>query len=318
MVRRATCALALSLLFTTTLFAAVRSSYVAGRFLLELEGKSGGFVKSVAGGFASGNVVEEPDSPDYYFKKHLELPVEYSRISIEVGPVLDPALSQWVRDTLDGKFTRHNGAIVALDYQSKVLRRIDFSNAQITQVVFPRLDARDKTPLSLKVEISPGAAFVTLGGGTYPAGGSGSPKKSTSGSSFRLQIKGLTASQVSLVEELVVDIPLAPPPDAACYICEVKPPRISFPRLEIVVAESSATDWFKWHESFVISGQNGDSDEKSGTLDLLDATLSPLLTLSFSGLGIVTVANEPATSSQELLPRVRASMYVETIALTKP
>ncbi|HSN69023.1 MAG TPA: hypothetical protein VLV48_07245, partial [Thermoanaerobaculia bacterium] len=58
--------------------------------------------------------------------------------------------------------------------------------------------------------------------------------------------------------------------------------------------------------------------EKSGTLDLVDASMSPILTLSFTGLGIVTVANEPASSSQELLPRVRASMYVETIALTKP
>jgi len=44
---------------------------------------------------------------------------------------------------------------------------------------------------------------------------------------------------------------------------------VSFPDLEITFAEVSVESWQKWHEHFVIKGNNSEKDEKSGTLTLL-------------------------------------------------
>ena len=153
--RLACLALAIGCL-SVNLIAAQRAP-VAGRFALELEGSDAGAVKSVGGGFAYGFVVEEPDSPDYFLKKHLEDPPGYKDITIECGAGMSAAFFQWITDVMNGQFsTRKNGAIVALDYNSNVVRRLQFADAQITRITFPRLDASSKDAGTLKVTLTLG------------------------------------------------------------------------------------------------------------------------------------------------------------------
>ena len=80
------------------------------------------------------------------------------------------------------------------------------------------------------------------------------------------------------------------------------------------MSEASAADWRNWHEDFVIGGNNGPAQEKSGTLELLTPNMaSALMTLTFAGLGIHRLQPVPA-ASEAISPRVRASLYCEKAA----
>ena len=304
-------------LLATSAFAAGPRSYSAGRFALVLDGNHAGFVSGVAGGFASGNVVEEPESPEYFVKKHLEDPPQFGDITIECGNGMSAAFYAWLKDSLGGNLSqRKNGAIVALDFQSNMIRQLNFSNAQITRITFPRLDAGSKEAGKLTVTLTPSATYLVKTGGTY-----GTPPASKGGqqwlaSNFRLTIPGLDASKVSTIEAIDISIPLTAPPQQECNSCTPVPAKINFPNLELVTGEASSADWFRWHETFVLEGQHDDGQEKRGTLDLLTPTMKgTIFSVAFTGLGIVSVANEPASAGSESIPKVRATMYAEQITL---
>lgn len=309
-------AVVLIVFLTTTAFAAGRT-FVSGKFALDLEGNPAGLISSIAGGFASGNVVSEADSPDYFFKKHLEDPPGYSDITIQCGTNMSPAFYQWIKDTLNGTYPVHSGAVIALDFQNKILRRLNFSNAQITRITFPRLDAASKDAATLTVTLTPATTSAGTKGVTYNPGPSPTAKKWLA-SNFKLTITGLDTTHITSIEAIDIPIPLAPPPDAACLLCVPTPPRIDFPQVQVALPETFATTWSAWDETFVISGQHTDADEKSATLDYLDPTLNPLLSVSLTGLGIVSVANDPVAAGGGAIQRVRATMYSERITLTLP
>jgi hypothetical protein len=313
--RTALIAIAMTLLSSVAASAAQRS-YISGNFYLELEGNVSGFVSGVDGGFAFGNVVEESASPDYFIKKHLEDPPGYADITIEFGAGMTAPVYQWIKDVLDGNLSRRrSGAIIAVNFNNQVVRRVDFSNAQITRVRFPGLNAASKDAGVIKLTLTPESTSLSSPGGTYKASSSKSLKKWQT-SNFRLAIKGLDTSKVSVVEPIEITIPRTARPDAACENCNPVIPQINFPGLEFAGSESFASTWFTWHQSFVIAGQHQDSDEKSGTLDYLDPTLkSALFSLNFTGLGITSVATESAEAGTEGVVKVRASAYAEKIQL---
>lgn len=313
MMRRGMSVAMLLLLYAVSATAAQNSrSYTTGKFAMELDGQPVGFLRGVSGGFASAEVIEEPDSPDHYFKKHLALPATFSDIAIEFDR-MSTSFYQWIKDSIDRGLTRHSGSIIALDSTNKILRKMDFSSAQITEVVFSPLDAGSKSAYTMTAVIKADNIWVTLGGGTYTAIPN---QKKLLSSMFRLRVGALPTSRVSSIEALRIAIPPALPPNTVCRTCPSLELRISYPVLEVVLPEADAADWFTWHESFVLQGISDDSAEKSGTLELLNTGGATVFKLSFEGLGIVTVANEPATSTNSTA-RVRASMYTEKLSLTQ-
>jgi hypothetical protein len=307
----------LVLFLSTSLSAASnKRSYVSGNFALELDGAPAGFVSGVDGGFAAGSVVEElTTSPEYFVKKHLEDPPGYQDITLEFGLGMSPTFFQWMRDALNGIPTRKNGALVALDFQLKIVRRLNFVNAQITRITFPRLDGVSKEPAKIRITLTPESTNVAAGGGTWK--GSTSKQKVWVASNFKLGIPTVNSTKISAVESIDIDLPHTPAIEICPSECDQRFAKINFPNLEVVMAETTSADWAAWHQSFVIAGQHNDSDEKSGTLDFLDGTQKNVLfSLTFTGLGIISVANEPVGASGDAIARVRATMYVEQITMT--
>ena len=188
----------------------------------------------------------------------------------------------------------------------------------MTRITFPRQDAASKEQGSFKVTLTPATTSLLFGGGKYAVSSSNSKSaKNWLTAWFRLTIPGLDTSKVSAVETIDITIPLViSTDDAACILCVPVPPRISFPQLLITGAESTAATWYSWFQSFVIRGINGDADEKTGTLEYLDSMGAALFSLSFNGLGIISIAPEPYRSG-ESAARVQAAMYAEKMTISK-
>ena len=84
--------------------------------------------------------------------------------------------------------------------------------------------------------------------------------------------------------------------------------------LVITLPESHSKEFFDWHKSFVIDGQNGDNLEKGGTLEYLSSDLKTVLfTINFEHLGIFKISPDSVESGSENIRRVKVEMYCENM-----
>lgn len=305
-VRVAVLAVVLATIVSYEVHAAAGVPYSASHFALELGGQHQGFLKSVEGGAAFGDVVEEPGGNLPYVKKHLGN-LGYDDIIIEVAPTAGSELFSWISATLSSSpKARQNGAIIAIDFNNKEVGRLVFSDAAITELTIPAADAASNTPASLRIRITPGTTESQNGSG-QPFQGTVKLCKAALSSNYQVLIDGLDATRVSKVDAIVITIPRIDQPRVAT--------KIDFPELSLVTGAASADSWDEWYVAFCINGENGDSQERNGSLTFLSPDLnSALLEVSFKGLGIFKLASVPQDSSA--IARVRADLYVEQITVT--
>jgi hypothetical protein len=89
---------------------------------------------------------------------------------------------------------------------------------------------------------------------------------------------------------------------------------LEMPNLAITLPEVDSEAFRRWHEDFVIKGNNGDDAEKNGTLEYLGPNLKDVLfTLTFRHLGIFKLTPEKFDAERENIRRLRAEMYCEEI-----
>ena len=289
-------------------------STAAGGFLFTLDGVQVGFLRSVEGGAAVGEVVSEPGS-DFFSPKHLAA-VHWEPLTLAFDLSLDKAIYSWIGDTWKGVDTRHNGSIVSTSFDLKPVSEREFRDAQITSVTIPALDGASKDPAALTVQIAAEEVLTKKPSeGTVKA--PGVKQKLWLPSNFRLAIDGLETERVSRIESFTVT--RAPAADAVGEerIAEAQPSKLEFPNLRITFAESDAQTWVNWHDDFVLEGNNDDAHEKSGTLTFLAANMQDAIgEIRFFNLGIFRLGREPRAAGAEQVARMVADLYCERMELS--
>lgn len=121
---------------------------------LELDGTIVGSVRSFEGGNAVAQVVTESLGPGERRKKHIA-DVAFQNVVIECGLAMKPAFYFWINDTLFGDTSGREGALIVTDGDRNVKRRIEFTDALITEVTFPTLDTASPAPAFMTVRFDP-------------------------------------------------------------------------------------------------------------------------------------------------------------------
>jgi hypothetical protein len=93
---------------------------------------------------------------------------------------------------------------------------------------------------------------------------------------------------------------------------EKAPGVVEFPNLRITLAASSAKTWLDWHNDFVIKGNNGAGQERSGAIVYLDASLKEEPgRVNLSNCGIFKLGSAKVEAGSEQLQRLVAELYCE-------
>jgi hypothetical protein len=288
-------------------------SFTASHFALEIDGAFAGFMEQVEGGNAFSDVVEEPLSPALSFrKKHIANP-GYRAVTLEVGSDMRQPLADWIKATFNGSFQRKNGAIVAIDFTSTERRRVEFFNALITEVGLPALDAASKDAAKITIVLEPEyTRRVDPHPGKYAGQLCNAKQKAWLTSNFRLTIDGVDTSKTRAIDAPTMTVVFQEGGEGRDFGRE--PAYVSFSNVIVELPESAAQSFDQWFENFVIQGNAGDDQEKGGTLEYLTPNLSsPVLTLTFSHLGIFELAPNNAAANDQIKTLV-AKMYVESMA----
>src|SRR5713226_5524921 len=272
-----------------------KRAYTAGKYALEVGRISAGWIQKFSGGSATAGV-------------------KYEDIVLEVGTGMSKGFYEWIKAAWDGKSVRQDGAVIVTDYDFKEQSRKTFHLALITETVLPALDAASKDAAKMTVKLTPESVRTTTGSGkqTSTSGGNAQAQKKWLPSNFKLEIPGLDCTRVNKIGELVVKQKVVENPVGELRDYEKEPAHAEFGNLTVTMAESLADSWYKWFEDFVIKGNCGQDQEKSGSLIYLASDMkTELLRVSLSNLGIFKLAEEHVEAGSEGIRRVKAELYVE-------
>src|SRR2546421_1417733 len=289
------------------------SGSIPENVVLNLEGVECGRVGSVTGGNATADVISEPPGPDHIVKKHLA-GVKYEDIEVNCGTGMSRVVYDWIAATLKGTFQRKNGSIIVANHEGTALRTLEFTNALITEVDIPAMDARSRDLSFMTVKLTPELTRFSQGGTKVSKAGDGGAKKWVS-ANFRLQIDGLDCTHVNHIDPFPITLTFESANVGELRDFEKEPLQLNVPHLKVTLSEAFFTpSWYGWHEDFVIKGNNGADKLKNGTLTFLtqDQT-EELAHINFFNLGIFRLAQ--SFSEEEAIRSVTAEMFCERVEL---
>jgi phage tail-like protein len=290
---------------------AIKGNLPVSRFSLSIDGKNVGYISSSSGGNAYAEVVTQKISVDPVAKKSIAN-LKYEDITLAFGTGMSKALYEWISDTLNFKSPRHAGRISAGTSSLKEQFQIKFDQALITEVGFPAMDASSKDAARMTIKLAPESTRRTTSDGASQPPVNTKAVKSWISSNFLLEIDGLDCSKVSKIDAFTVKLKVADTAVGDGRDVQAEPGQLEFPNLVVTLPESGAETFFKWHEDFVIKGNNSENQEKGGTLYWLTTDRKfQIGSVQFFNLGIFRLTPDPLGVGSDTVRRVKAEMYCE-------
>lgn len=291
-------------------------AYGAGRFALELDGKGVvGVLNSVDGAqFKAESIGEQVGSEGLVTRYPGRQ--KFEDISLQVGTSMTGEFWQWIQKSIDNKYERRSGAIVAYDFDGNERARRTFKDALIAEIGFPALDAKAKSPASVSVKISPEYVEFTQGGsGKLPATEVRKQKYYVP-SNFRVSLERFkdVTRMITKVEALTIKQNIIVNPIGNELWPRKEVGRIELPTLSITLPENNIKSFMKWYQDFVGQGKHDHAQETTGSLELLSNDLTKaLLTLSFDGIGITGITLDKHDAGADSIRMARVDMYMESM-----
>lgn len=287
-------------------------NYVAGSFMFNLSGVPCGFVRSVEGGDAVGDVAVE-ELQDGFAKKHIA-GVKYEEIELSIGFGLAQDVYEWIAASWKRDYSRKDGSIVLADASLQAKTAREFFHALITEVTIPDLDASSKAPAFLTVKFAPEYTRDTKASGK-PNTAKTPAQKQFLASSFRFELGELPCAKVSKIDSFTVTQTVSTDGVGDGRGAPKDPGKLDFPNLRVTISEADAGAWSDWHEDFVIKGNSGDENEKTGVIVFLTPNRQVELgRVTLHNVGIFALRRTLAAAADQVA-HVVADLYCERMEL---
>lgn len=280
-------------------------SYSSANWGLEVGGVRMAMLKSVSCGGVSGEVVSDPvgESKLATDPKHAG-PLEPEACAFEAGLLQQPGFYELVNSVLAGTAGRTALSIVALDLNYAVKGRLDFSNALITEVTFPKLDASSKESAFLTIKFKADEVKYSSGGGEK---WTATAQKAASTGNFKVMVGGQDVGAAA------VEAWTAKP--GAAVLAGEKADRPQLGELELEVSANLGQSL----EKLLDNARAGTAGETKAQLVLLNATtLATVAELNFTGVGLFAGELLNYTAPGDAVAKRRYSFYVESAELKVP
>jgi len=293
----------------------VTSPYSATRPVLDLEGVAVPLA-AVSGGAEYADPVKEPDVGDGITHLRPGVPkVEDIVIQLPLDSV-PPSLLSWINGTLAKNVTRKSGAIAYVDLNMAQRKRLEFTNAFLTEVTLPACDATDKSIANLTLRLTPDRTQLVDGGGAKPLSLPPQSQKHALNSNFMLSVEKLeNASRRTMkISPISAKRPVVATTVGTMRDYAKSPSSLELSIVSIVLPEQDALPFYtSW---FATSTLAGNSDERGVLIDWFGPDLTTkIATAAFGGAGILRYEPLPTAANGDTIAQVQIDLYVETLTL---
>jgi len=289
-----------------------RRGYTAGRHAIFLDGELAGWLQAVEGGQTAGDAIAGRLGQYPVETKHIA-GVKYEDITLSCGTGMSPHFYEWIKAATDSQYERKNGQIVTCDENFKPMSALDFSNAIITEVVFPALDAASKDAAKLTIKVRPEWTRMNARpGGSVSGMTNTKAQKKWLPANFRLQIAGLDCTRVNKIEAITIKQKVVESPAGATRGYQKESANVEVSKLVFTLPEGQAESFYK-----EAVGKRGPGNGKTGQLDYLSEDMrEALFTLKFTELFVVSLTPDKTGAGNETIRRVKVEMYCERMQFT--
>jgi hypothetical protein len=290
-----------------------KRSYTAGHFELLIDGHaSTAYLKSVDGGFAKAQLVDEPVGPANQRIKHTSV-VDIDPFTIDFGISGANDILKWIQGSWKKKYDRRNGSISHANFNLKKTFEHEFREALITETSFPALDGSSKEAAYMKIKVQP--EFVRprkLAGTEVAQGNLGKKQKMWMSSGFRLNIDGIDEMRyTNKVEAFTIKQGIKKLYTGQDRFPQIEPTKIEFPNIIGTIALEYADKLLEWHDKYVMKGQSDPRAQKTGSIEFLSPQRDKtIFNINMYEVGLASLQVLPSQANQDMIKRVKFELYV--------
>ena len=292
--------------------------YAAAHFALELDGKQDvGLFRSIEGGGVKADVMTYQYGHAYEKWRSLGKP-KFEDMKLQVGMSMSKPFYDWISAFFDGTAVPKQGAIVAADFYYNERARRKFSNAMIKELTFPKLEAKDTSPIFMSIAVSvEGMEFAAGNPKQKVMQNKGfNQQKEWTANRFRLSLDGFddacrncTKIDSFTIKQNIIEY------HAGGFRAPMKVgSQVDFPTISFYVPEADAEPFFKHFTKNAINGEgrmrNGAS-KRTGYIQTYDNEGSPLFNVEFYEGDICNVQIDKADTTNEEAKLVKIDLFTE-------
>jgi hypothetical protein len=295
-------------------------SYTAGHFELQIDGhKTTTFLKSVDGGWAKANVVDDPMGGNSGRVKHLTT-VEIEPMSLEFGLSGSTHILEWIQGSWNRKWARRNGQISHADFNLQHTFEHWFYDALITETTFPALDGASKEGGYLKCKIQPERVVTKSAAGPSIGGDHNLKQKMWTPSSFRFTLDQIDDMQyANKIESFTIKQGVKKLYTGADRFPLVEPTKIEFPNITGTISLAYADKLLRWQRDYIQSGKKDPKAQMSGSIEFLSPDrASTIFRINLFEVGLLSASIQQATANADQIKRVKFEMFVGSMKLDGP
>ena len=281
---------------------------------LRIDGKQVASVERYSGGDPYAEVINEPGGMLPYAKKHLG-PLHFADLDAQVALDAHPLLLNWIRDAWFGKPSRDRVTLESPDSNGQTTRGLQLAHPRLRVVTLPGLDTTSREKRYLTLSFAPGGVERITGKVTP---GEEREEREFRAQNFHIDISGLDCSGILQVDPIAVQVELPADDEPMPMFTSRGTKRTSilvFPDLHLHLDAEKADSFREWFESFVISGNNDDEQERDGAITYMEPLGDSLAMLRLFHIGIYRITDEPALATGPA--RVRVDLYCERMEFAR-
>ncbi len=286
-------------------------SYRLGAFAITLGGSAPGYCRKIDLGKLSNEIITHNLGGTIRQKKHAGK-MKHDPITIEVGVGMGKELYTWIKNSFDGKHQRMDGEVLIADHDYKVMRRMEFVNALVTEVGFPALDAGGKDACYFTVKFQPETVRYSDGGGNIGSVKIGEKQKVWINNNFRFDAAGLETKHLKKVDALKWTQKVQEHAVGEFIESQYEGTAAEAGDIKLTMATTSYKPWYDWAKAWFFEGQKDETKEKAMGLDILAQDAKEVVgRVSFENVGLKEFTFAALEANKDAISTFDVTMYTE-------
>jgi hypothetical protein len=288
-----------------------KRSYTGGRFAFSLNGEPSALISKVTPGAFELDVADIQHSTSNVIGKQT-VNMKNGEWTFEVGVGMSKGIYDLMNAAMDQQAAPFSGQLSIADFNYKEQRIIEFHDALITSVALPKFASDSKEIFKITIGFTPERVEYRAGGGSDIRGKLGPAQKAYSCNNYRVDIGGLPCRRVTEVDALKWTVKTASEYMGEFALPTLHCAKVERPELTCTISASDAEEWEKNFHSFAVQGNRLVSNEMSGTIEILDPTLTkPVASVVFKQIGWKKFQSDPMEANSDKTSKVKATLWVE-------
>jgi len=289
-----------------------KRSATTGRFLLEVGSSRASFLKSFSGFAFEGEHAKHEHGPENFQTKQLTT-FKYSDAKAKIGMNQSGELAEWIVASFKKQYMVKSGAFTAANFNYEATHRIEFQNACMKEIGFPKFEGNSKEAGYMDITFQAEDVQHLKANGESIKGDYNKSGPTWQPWMFRLEIAGLedACKRVASIDPLTFKQSVVRDDIGPLRIPTIHPAKVELGNLKISFSAADADPWAAWADAWFRHGKCLSSDHKDGAIVFLGPGGDDIGRIELKQLGLIKYDPGERTANAETLARVTCEMYLQ-------